>query len=105
MVPLDSDNHIVLADEPAWPEFMGEVAEFLRQDSVLSAAGRMPALSPREVDILELAAQGRDNGAIAAVLQLSVRTVERHLQNVYLKLGVSGKAARTAAVARFLSRR
>ena len=105
IVPLESDNRIVLADEPAWREFMGEMGGFLRQDSVLSSAGRLPTLSPREVDILVLAAQGRDNGAIAGALHLSVRTVERHLQNVYVKLGVSGKAARTAAVARFLSRR
>ncbi|MGI8703135.1 MAG: hypothetical protein ACR2JZ_01335, partial [Candidatus Limnocylindrales bacterium] len=31
---------------------------------------------------------------------LSVRTVERHLSHVYLKLGISGRSARTAAVAR-----
>jgi DNA-binding NarL/FixJ family response regulator len=105
MVPLDSDNHIVLADEPAWQVFMGEVGGFLKQDSVLSGARRLPTLSPREVDIFELAAQGRDNAEIAAALHLSLRTVERHLQNVYPRPGVSGKAARTAAVARFLSHR
>jgi DNA-binding NarL/FixJ family response regulator len=36
-------------------------------------------------------------------LTLSVRTVERHLSNAYTKLGVSGKVARTAAVAHLLS--
>ena len=61
-------------------------------------------LSPREVDILRLAAGGRDNDAIAAELFLSVRTVERHLQNVYAKLGLQGRTARTAAVAQLLSR-
>jgi DNA-binding CsgD family transcriptional regulator len=33
---------------------------------------------------------------------LSVRTVERHLTNVYVKLGVSGKAGRAAAAALFV---
>ena len=61
-------------------------------------------LSPRELDILRLAAAGRDNDAIAAELVLSVRTVERHLQNAYAKLGLQGRTARTAAVARLLSR-
>ena len=61
-------------------------------------------LSPRELDILGLAAEGRANDAIAAELVLSVRTVERHLQNVYAKLGLQGRTARTAAVARLLSR-
>ena len=61
-------------------------------------------LSAREIDVLTLAAEGCDNDAIAARLSLSVRTVERHLQNVYAKLGLQGRSARTAAVAALLSR-
>lgn len=109
LVALESDNHIVLADEPAWPVFLREVTAFLAPDR-----GAVPAappedavaalLSPRELDILRLAADGRDNDAIAAALVLSVRTVERHLQNAYAKLGLHGRTARTAAVAKLLSR-
>jgi DNA-binding NarL/FixJ family response regulator len=51
--------------------------------------------------VLELVAVGLTNVAIAERLSLSVRTVERHLSNVYAKLRVSGKAGRAAAAARF----
>jgi RNA polymerase sigma factor (sigma-70 family) len=58
-------------------------------------------LSEREQEVLELVADGLSNEEIAERLVLSVRTVERHLSNIYAKLGVSGKAARAAAAARF----
>jgi DNA-binding NarL/FixJ family response regulator len=46
-------------------------------------------------------AEGLTNEEIAKRLFLSARTVERHLSNIYVKLRVSGKAARAAAAARF----
>ncbi|WP_241245773.1 alpha/beta fold hydrolase [Microbacterium sp. 4R-513] len=107
LVALESDNHIVLEDEPAWPVFLDEVTRFLAPDRVSLSApvsdDLSTVLSPRELDILRLAAEGYDNEAIASELVLSVRTVERHLQNAYAKLGLQGRAARTAAVARLLS--
>ena len=48
-------------------------------------------LTPRERDIATLAAQGESSQEIADRLFLSVRTVNNHLQNVYAKLGVSGR--------------
>jgi DNA-binding NarL/FixJ family response regulator len=109
LVALPSDNHVVLADEPAWRVFLREVTEFLAPDRVTPPAVAADSdvaalLSPRELDILRRAARGCDNDAIAAELVLSVRTVERHLQNAYHKLGLQGRTARTAAVARLLSR-
>jgi len=56
-------------------------------------------LSPRERQVLGLVARGRSNDEIAAALVLSVRTVERHVANVYDKLGLSGRTARAAATA------
>ena len=104
LVALDSRNHILLADEPAWATFVEEVAAFLEPDRQRWAGRDLPldALSPREREVLDLCADGRTNEEIAEALTLSPRTVERHLSNVYLKLGVSGPTARTAAVARYL---
>jgi DNA-binding NarL/FixJ family response regulator len=101
LVSLDSRNHILLADEPAWPQFLAEVTAFLEPDRRVDGLP-LPgpeSLSPRELDVLRLAADGLANDAIAASLGLSVRTVERHLSNAYAKLGTSGKSARAAAVA------
>lgn len=100
LVMLESRNHVLLADEPAWPVFRHEVEAFLAEDC---AGVPVSNLSAREREILALAAEGLDNSAIAERLTLSVRTVERHFQNIYLKLGLSGRTARAAAVARALT--
>ena len=105
LVPLESRNHILLADEPAWHVFIDEVTAFLEPDRRSSSSdAHQPAepLSARELDVLRLAADGRSNDEIAERLTLSVRTVERHFSNVYGKLGLSGRSARTAAVAEYL---
>ena len=86
---------------------MTEVSAFLEPDRLAHGSGpgaviAAEPLSPRELDVLRLAADGRSNDEIALELALSVRTVERHLSNAYGKLGVSGKAARAAAVASLL---
>jgi DNA-binding CsgD family transcriptional regulator len=54
-----------------------------------------PTLTPREIEVLNLVAQGRRNKEIAAVLGISVDTVPGHLKNIFLKLRVTD---RTAAV-------
>jgi DNA-binding NarL/FixJ family response regulator len=55
------------------------------------------ALTPRQLELLGQVEQGLTNRQIARRLQVSEGTVRRHLNNVYERLGVSG---RTAAVAR-----
>jgi pimeloyl-ACP methyl ester carboxylesterase/DNA-binding CsgD family transcriptional regulator len=105
-VTLDSDNHIVLGDEPAWPVFVREVEAFLAPDrEAATTTGSADSLSTREREVLTLAAEGLSNDEIAGDLHLSVRTVERHFQNIYAKLGVSGRSARAAAVSRLLANR
>jgi pimeloyl-ACP methyl ester carboxylesterase/DNA-binding CsgD family transcriptional regulator len=101
LILLESSNHILLADEPAWGYFVSELDAFLGTTPPLAVPTTAPDLSTRELEVLELVAAGLPNDAIAERLYVSVRTVERHLSNVYAKLGVSGKAARAAAAARF----
>ena len=48
----------------------------------------------RELEVLRLISEGKNNDEIAEKLFLSVRTVEKHLTNIYSKVGVSGKSAR-----------
>jgi pimeloyl-ACP methyl ester carboxylesterase/DNA-binding CsgD family transcriptional regulator len=100
-VALESRNHILLADEPAWAQFRDELRAFLGPVVEVSPSGDLAELSAREIDVLELVAAGLSNEEIAGRLYLSVRTVERHLTNIYAKLGLSGKAARAGAAARF----
>ena len=58
-------------------------------------------LSRREAEVISLAARGLGNSDIATMLDFSVRTVEKHLEHAYRKLGVH---SRTEAVARLLGR-
>jgi DNA-binding CsgD family transcriptional regulator len=99
LVLLESANHILLADEPAWRQFVSELRGFLPIGDIARPPALTSDLSARELEVMELVAAGLTNEAIAARLYVSVRTVERHLTNVYAKLGVSGKAGRAAAAA------
>jgi ATP/maltotriose-dependent transcriptional regulator MalT len=65
----------------------------------IKTAGPRPApggLTNREVQVLNLIAEGKANKEIAAQLQLSAKTVSRHLTNIFNKLGVTSRAAATA---------
>jgi predicted ATPase/DNA-binding CsgD family transcriptional regulator len=49
-------------------------------------------LSEREKEVLRLVARGQSNAEIATELVLSVRTVEKHVANIYTKIGARGRA-------------
>jgi pimeloyl-ACP methyl ester carboxylesterase/DNA-binding CsgD family transcriptional regulator len=100
LLPLESANHLLLPDDPAWPVFLSEFREFTEATPTMPPEP-IEDLSAREVEVMRLVAEGLSNEEIASRLFLSVRTVERHLSNVYVKFRVSGKAARAAAAARF----
>jgi DNA-binding NarL/FixJ family response regulator len=84
-------------------EGLGYVEEFLG----LAPAAQLPApnhpqLSPRENQILSLLALGGHNNEISHSLGLSVHTVERHVANIYAKIGAR---SRVEAAAYAMSRR
>jgi pimeloyl-ACP methyl ester carboxylesterase/DNA-binding CsgD family transcriptional regulator len=90
-VELDSRNHILLEDEPAWRRFQEVVLAFARPDR---AAGPsvFASLSEREREVLALITDGLSNTDIAARLKISEKTVRNHTSNVFDKLGVWSRA-------------
>jgi DNA-binding CsgD family transcriptional regulator len=62
------------------------------------ARPRATPLTPREEEVLRWVCAGKTDLQVAAILGASVRTVQKHLENVYVKLGVEN---RTAAAMRF----
>ncbi|SHN34890.1 LuxR C-terminal-related transcriptional regulator [Cryptosporangium aurantiacum] len=87
-------------------------AEFDAAHQALAALGAIPdaeharrlgqqarargTLTGRETQVLRLVAAGRTNRAIAVELHLSEKTIDRHVSNIFVKLGVSSRAAATA---------
>ena len=96
-VPLQSRNHVLLRDEPAWPIFLDEMRGFLgtapASASVLPpAALREVGLTQREQEVLDMIARGLDNGEIAAALGTSAKTVRNQVSSIFAKLGVKKRA-------------
>jgi DNA-binding NarL/FixJ family response regulator len=96
----DLDSAEMELDAARWVFRQLEAAPDLARVEELT--GRRPAataaggLTERELQVLRLVAAGQTNRSIAADLFLSERTVDRHLSNIFAKLGVSSRAAATA---------
>jgi pimeloyl-ACP methyl ester carboxylesterase/DNA-binding CsgD family transcriptional regulator len=100
-VPLESKNHVLLPDEPAWAVFQAEFTAFLGQDRPeLPRTIREARLTQIETMILTLVAEGLDNRTIAARLGKSEKTVRNQLSAIFDKLGVH---SRSQAIVKFLS--
>jgi DNA-binding CsgD family transcriptional regulator len=87
---LDESERALL--ELLLPAIVAAAARVARQERLASAG-----LTPRECQVLDRVAAGDSNLLIAHRLGMRRRTVDKHLQHAYVKLGVS---SRTAAVAR-----
>jgi pimeloyl-ACP methyl ester carboxylesterase/DNA-binding CsgD family transcriptional regulator len=91
-VQLDSENHMLLADEPAWARLYAEVRDFLAEPAGAAMASRnalpLGELTPRERSVLEGIADGLDNAEIAAWLCLSEKTVRNYITRLFDKICV-----------------
>jgi pimeloyl-ACP methyl ester carboxylesterase/DNA-binding CsgD family transcriptional regulator len=88
---LESRNHILLEQEPAWDRFRNAVLEFIGEAGAVRESV-FAALSSRERQVLSLMTEGLSNTEIGERLAISEKTVRNHSSNVFDKLGVWSRA-------------
>ncbi|NLT25045.1 MAG: response regulator transcription factor [Microbacteriaceae bacterium] len=96
---LDSIEQVGAGGTVLDPEVVSQLLGRRRRDS------RLDELTPREREVLELMAEGRSNGAIAKHMFISEGSVEKHISQVFQKLGLQHGASgnrRVLAVLAFL---
>ena len=84
-----------------------KVVDVLIEAQHRRSRSRLHGLTPREGEVLEMMATGRTNAAIGEALFLSERAVEKHINSIFRKLGLSEELDmnhRVAAVLFFLQR-
>jgi DNA-binding CsgD family transcriptional regulator len=59
-------------------------------------------LTPRESEVLAWVAKGKTNAEVGAILQLSGRTVQKHLEHIFEKLGVGSRTTATVRALKML---
>jgi pimeloyl-ACP methyl ester carboxylesterase/DNA-binding CsgD family transcriptional regulator len=94
-VSLDSENHLILEDEPAWQQLRSALRRFLPVQEIgekPDQEAQFVDLTEREREVLELIARGLGNDDIARRLALSPKTVRNHITNVFGKLGATTRA-------------
>jgi DNA-binding CsgD family transcriptional regulator len=80
-------------------EQLGATPDLERVEELLHTADPSRAngeLTAREVQVLRLVARGKTNRVIAAELEISEKTVARHVSNIFTKLDLSSRSAATA---------
>jgi DNA-binding NarL/FixJ family response regulator len=96
---VDALSRVAAGGTALDPEVVTQLLGASRRNDVLTT------LTPRERDVLALMAEGRSNAAIAGILVVSDRSVEKHVGNIFSKLGLAASDAdhrRVLAVLRYL---
>ena len=97
---LEIDLVVVEADRPG--ETLIRVTE-VREDGKIAALQKHNGLTRREAEVLLWVSYGKTNKTISEILGISPRTVNKHLEQVFRKLGVETRAAATAVAVRCLA--
>jgi DNA-binding CsgD family transcriptional regulator len=92
LVPIESSNHLWLADEPGWARARQAIEAFLPGAGAVDADNPLARLTPRQLQLLELMAQGRDNQQIASAVGLSEKTVRNQVSLLFERMGVASRA-------------
>ncbi len=82
------DEHLLLLNEKRRDSSWSSLAEY--------------GLTPRESEVLAWVAKGKTNAEVGAILQLSGRTVQKHLEHIYQKLGVETRTTATVCALKML---
>lgn len=87
---LDSANHFMRPDEPAWLRFVDALHDFL--PAPVAETGPWGELTDRERGVLELIAQGFDNRQISETLGISDKTVRNYVSQILAKAGMGNRS-------------
>lgn len=74
-----------------------------RNEPTKKSACVPPYLSPREAEVLQWIALGKTNKETGMILNLSPRTVQKHLEHIYQKLGVETRTGAAAKIHEYLT--
>ncbi len=97
---LEIDLALVEASRPS--ETLIRVTE-VREDGKIADLQKHNSLTRREAEVLLWVSYGKTNKTISEILGISPRTVNKHLEQVFRKLGVETRAAATAIAVRYLA--
>ena len=75
----------------------------LREGMEAAALQRGLGLTPRESDVLFWIAQGKSNRDASEIMNISARTVNKHLEQIFIKLGVENRAAAAVIATRIIA--
>jgi pimeloyl-ACP methyl ester carboxylesterase/DNA-binding CsgD family transcriptional regulator len=91
-VPLESKNHLLFREEPAWKDLVAALRPFLDEDAGARALSPAKQLTSRQLDVLRGVARGLTDKEIAGELSLSPRTVEMHVARALAALDSANRA-------------
>lgn len=97
---MDIDLAVIESDRPG--EVLLRITE-VREDGKIAALQKQGGLTRREAEVLLWVSYGKTNKTVSEILGISPRTVNKHLEQVFRKLGVETRAAATAIAVRLMT--